>query len=107
MKSNVEYVRAWRDRHPEKWKAQNRATHLRHKAAWFEWLQSIGYDRCFKCGYDKCFEAIDFHHMNPAEKEIGIGDLMRRVMTPERQKEVYKCVPLCANCHREEHRSWR
>jgi predicted HNH restriction endonuclease len=107
MKSNVEYVRIWRERHAETWKQQNRDLYQRHRNIWLEFIHSVGYDKCFKCGYDKCFDAIEFHHINPSEKEQGMGNLIGKVMTEDRQKELYKCIPLCANCHRELHRSFR
>ena len=60
--------------------------------------------KCQRCGYSKCFAALDFHHLDPKEKEYQIGDFFRS----RRNKsivinELNKCVLLCANCHREEH----
>jgi 5-methylcytosine-specific restriction endonuclease McrA len=54
------------------------------------------------CGYDKNPNAMDFHHRNPKEKDIGIS---RLVMSKwERVKhELNKCDLLCSNCHRELH----
>lgn len=57
---------------------------------------------CSECGYDKCKDALDFHHVNPAEKEF----IMAAAWTLSEQRikeEVSKCVILCANCHREVH----
>lgn len=57
---------------------------------------------CVKCGYNKLATALDFHHLNPKEKEI----LPSRMMNKSNdfiQKELDKCVLLCSNCHREEH----
>lgn len=48
---------------------------------------------CQRCGYDKCIAALDFHHINPAEKDAP----------PRSLKEALKCQLICANCHREEH----
>ena len=57
---------------------------------------------CVKCGYSKCIESLDFHHKNPNEKSFTIGRL-RKGAEETLQKEIDKCVCLCANCHREFH----
>ena len=56
--------------------------------------------KCQHCGYDKCNEALEFHHINPEEKDFGMGEHMSWERT---KKELDKCILLCANCHREEH----
>ncbi len=62
---------------------------------------------CGACGYDKCVEALDFHHINPQEKDGVLSRYSRRVFSPATKelidREVEKCEVLCANCHREEH----
>lgn len=30
--------------------------------------------KCERCGYDKCLDALEFHHINPEEKEIKLGN---------------------------------
>ena len=58
--------------------------------------------KCEICGYDKCITALEFHHLNPEEKEFGIGN--NDILSFERNKqEVDKCILVCANCHREIH----
>lgn len=59
---------------------------------------------CLLCGYDKCTAALEFHHVDPSQKEFQINK--RWSMTNEAiKKEIDKCVLLCSNCHREVH--WR
>lgn len=60
--------------------------------------------KCERCGYDKNMSALDFHHINPDEKEFEI-DIRKFSNTnlEDLQKEIDKCILLCANCHREEH----
>lgn len=58
--------------------------------------------KCVRCGYDKCFGALEFHHLDPTQKEFTIAkrgqkSLARLILEAE------KCVLLCANCHREIH----
>ena len=77
--------------------------HMNNKAAWMEEIKKRGMDRCFLCGYNKCFAAIDFHHIDPSDKEIRISAVIRMVPTEKRKAELDKCVALCANCHRETH----
>lgn len=58
--------------------------------------------KCERCGYDKCIAALDFHHLDPNEKEHKIGN-GNTTSWEKYLKEVEKCILLCANCHREEH----
>lgn len=57
--------------------------------------------KCAKCGDTRSY-VLDFHHINPEEKEFTIGRL-ERGSQESLQKEIDKCVCLCANCHREFH----
>jgi hypothetical protein len=48
-------------------------------------------------------DLIDWHHVNPNEKEFGVGSQMS--LAHDRWwLEVLKCVPLCCNCHRKIHK---
>ena len=58
--------------------------------------------KCEICGYDKCLGALDFHHLNPSEKDFTIGQY-NKLSFNELKKEVDKCILVCANCHREIH----
>ncbi len=56
---------------------------------------------CCLCGYDRCVSALEFHHLDPATKRLGIaaGGLSHSL---ERLRgEIAKCIPLCSNCHAE------
>jgi 5-methylcytosine-specific restriction endonuclease McrA len=56
---------------------------------------------CQHCGYDKYHGALQFHHIDPTQKD---PKEFSRTKNWERFKaEVDKCVLLCANCHAEEH----
>lgn len=57
--------------------------------------------KCSICGYDKCLVALEFHHLNPDEKEFIITDKIRSWDKVE--KELSKCILVCSNCHREIH----
>lgn len=57
--------------------------------------------KCEECGYNKCPQALQFHHLNPKEKDFNISG---RSYSFEKMKlEVDKCKMLCANCHIEIH----
>jgi len=58
---------------------------------------------CAKCG-DSRFYVLDYHHINPDEKEEKISRLIaHNVKEQTLQEELNKCILLCANCHREFH----
>lgn len=61
--------------------------------------------KCEKCGYNKCIEALEFHHLNPLEKDFTISGSNLKIETLK--KEVDKCILVCANCHREIHSNIR
>jgi hypothetical protein len=57
---------------------------------------------CEFCGYDKDITALDFHHLDPSQKEISPSNLHYKSWDYAKQ-ELDKCIVLCSNCHREEH----
>lgn len=60
--------------------------------------------RCGNCGYDRCADALEFHHVDPAEKDFTIAGVRASPMAWSKiVAELRKCVMLCANCHREVH----
>ena len=58
--------------------------------------------KCKICGYDKYVGALDFHHINPDEKDFGISEL-RSYTWDTIKKELDKCICVCRNCHAEIH----
>ena len=61
-------------------------------------------EKCQCCGYDKCIQALEFHHLNPEEKEFNFNENTNRSWNSTRE-EIKKCILVCANCHREIHAS--
>lgn len=62
--------------------------------------------KCAKCGYNNCEGALQFHHLNPREKEFTISSINLNDSNFSFEKvlqEIDKCILLCANCHAEEH----
>ena len=76
---------------------QIRRYHLKDKA--------IDYKggKCEVCGYDKCKEALEFHHLDPSQKDFGIGSDGCTRSWEKVKEELDKCICVCANCHREIH----
>jgi hypothetical protein len=58
--------------------------------------------KCNKCGYCKNYAALDFHHIDPSQKEFE-SDAGRHKSWNKFITELKKCTLLCSNCHREEH----
>lgn len=59
--------------------------------------------KCEICGYDKCIDALEFHHLDPSQKDFGISKEGYSNKWENIQKELDKCIMVCANCHREIH----
>ncbi len=67
-----------------------------------EWAINWLGGHCFICGYNESHRALEFHHMNPSEKDVKAKYLLswRR---ERMKKELAKCRCLCSNCHAEVH----
>lgn len=61
-------------------------------------LEYLG-GQCFICGYRESTLSMDFHHLDPSQKEFNIARVTR---SWERVRpELDKCVLLCNRCHAE------
>ena len=60
-------------------------------------------NKCFICNYNKCKNALEFHHINPNEKNFSIGEKGITRSWEIIKKELDKCILVCSNCHREIH----
>ena len=56
--------------------------------------------KCAYCGLIDEPVLYDFHHLNPKEKEFGIGNGATTRSKEAYIREAKKCVMLCSNCHR-------
>lgn len=54
-------------------------------------------------GYNKCIAALEFHHLDPNEKDFGIASSGATRTFEKIKVELDKCIMVCANCHREIH----
>ncbi len=54
---------------------------------------------CSICGFDRSMVALEFHHLDPAEKSFALGAAGITRSIASSRAEAAKCVLLCANCH--------
>lgn len=57
--------------------------------------------KCQLCSYDKYPGALELHHLDPSQKEFGIGKKGYSRSWEKVKTELDKCILVCANCHRE------
>lgn len=80
-------------------KLKQRKTRATNKAKAVEYLGG----KCTHCDLVSTHLCVyDFHHVDMNEKEADPGSLLHYSWT-RIQKELDKCILLCANCHRIEH----
>ena len=96
----------WRERTKQRRQAQCKKCLLEYqKQRWHNRkIQAIEYKGgvCVDCGQMPHWAAMQFHHLNPADKEFSWGK--GRLKSWEKVKvELDKCVLLCANCHAVRH----
>jgi hypothetical protein len=59
--------------------------------------------KCEICGYNKCIDALEFHHLDPSQKDFGISQKGYTRSWENVKKELDKCIMVCSNCHKEIH----
>lgn len=101
-KCNNKRAREWRKNNLERDNKNARKWNQKFKQKCIDYKGG----KCQVCGYNRCLAALDFHHINPNEKEFDIAD--RRISrSPKKwkliEKELNKCICVCRNCHQEIH----
>ena len=59
--------------------------------------------KCVECNYSKTNSALEFHHIDPKEKDFSLSQKGNCYAWEKVKKELDKCLLFCANCHREVH----
>jgi hypothetical protein len=60
--------------------------------------------KCCVCGYNRCQSALALHHLDPAQKDIGLGAIRANPKSwITIVKELRKCILVCHVCHSEIH----
>ena len=83
-------------------KCQSEATQRRRDKVKLIAIEYKG-GKCCKCGYNKCVEALEFHHLDPTQKDFGIVSKGYTRSWSKIKAELDKCILVCSNCHREIH----
>jgi hypothetical protein len=74
---------------------------VRHRRTIKETLVAEAGGACALCGYARCLSALEFHHLDPAQKRLHISQNGVALSIAEVRREAGKCVLLCSNCHAE------
>lgn len=82
----------------EKRKLRERKRAEKNRKIFKEWKATL---ECKLCA-EKESCCLDFHHLNPDEKDFEIGVIQSKNLDYV-QKEASKCIVLCSNCHRKVH----
>ena len=96
---HAEYSRKHYEKNKEKIKAASVISRARGKEKWDLYKGSL---KCARCP-ENHIATLDFHHIDPSEKEYEVSKLVSNGMYTKAYKEVKKCIVLCANCHRKLH----
>ena len=59
--------------------------------------------KCERCEYNNCLSAMDFHHLDPNEKDFGLAKNRLTRSWEAVKAELDKCILVCCRCHRELH----
>jgi hypothetical protein len=62
--------------------------------------------KCIICGYHKYIGSLDFHHLDPTQKDFTISHIKQTSFTKNEiiiKQELDKCILVCKNCHSEIH----
>jgi len=57
--------------------------------------------QCKICGYNRYDGALDFHHIDPSQKDFAVSAGGFNRSKERSREEAAKCVLLCRNCHAE------
>ncbi len=95
-----DYQRDWHQKNKAKRVAR---VYERKDRLWAFYNQLKETLQCNRCG-ESHPAALQFHHLDPQQKEFNLSEAVRRGFSVETiQREIAKCVVLCANCHAKLH----
>lgn len=96
----------WIAENPSIWKERNKNKNQKIRNILSEFRLELG-GECKKCKENR-EHLLDFHHVDPNEKEGVIAEILGwngfgENAVSKAKKELDKCVLLCSNCHRDFH----
>ena len=94
------YQNAWYAKNKDKRDAANSRWEKKNVDFFKEFKQGLA---CERCGEREPF-CLEFHHKDPSQKDFDVSTAVRRFSRKRLMEEIDKCLILCANCHRKEHR---
>jgi hypothetical protein len=94
-----EYSRKYYKANHTKAIAANNKYRKKKREDWQEFKASLC---CAQCNFSHP-AALDFHHIDPSEKEGNVYSYVASGQYKKAYEEVKKCIVLCANCHRVHH----
>ena len=98
----LETRREWYQKNNESEQKRLRVSNKKRKVEKLKWIQN--YKRSKGCC--QCIEnepvCLDFHHISD-DKEANIASVCTSWSQERLQKELDKCIVICANCHRKLH----
>lgn len=102
-KENIEKLREYR----RKYYYKNKLSHYERNKKTNEKIKLFfkNYKENLKCSFCEENEpcCLDFHHLNPKEKEFNVSILTIYGSIKKLKNELKKCIPVCSNCHRKIH----
>ena len=96
---HAEYSRNYYKKNKGKVLASSKSSRATGKAKWNAFKSTL---KCEVCGFSH-IAALDFHHVDPSQKENIVSALVSSGKFAAAMKEVDKCIVLCANHHRIHH----
>jgi len=79
-------------------KCNNEAVIRRRRSVKLTLVEEAG-GQCPRCGFAEHPSALQFHHLDPSEKEFALSQKGVTIAIERSRAEASKCVLLCANCH--------
>lgn len=61
---------------------------------------SLKGNKCFCCNQSYHQSVYDFHHLDPSQKDFGLGQKQSTIKWEIVKREIDKCIMVCANCNR-------
>ncbi len=92
------YSREWKVKNRDKNNAHSRKMKAKRKQYYVDLMGG----KCADCKQSYPLCVFDFHHTDPDKKDVSIATSLNNSLRYI-EKEIDKCVLLCANCHRIRH----
>lgn len=96
---NISYKNS-RDKKQKHYTSVAVARYERNREQLREWKAT---QKC-SCCIESDPDCLDLHHLDPSKKDVNISDVVAYWSWKRLQREIEKCIVVCANCHRKIHK---